>query len=85
MHYRRMFIVIALLALLSACTFVTPENAALLDTTAANARAYDKAVSADPATPANVKAWIHSDAGQWTNFANWANGRPATTQPATQP
>ena len=74
-------ILAVLVLLLAGCTFVRPNDATLIDTTAANARAYNAAVQADATIPAGVKTWIKSDAGQWTNFANWANGRPATTQP----
>ena len=77
----KLILLLAAVFLLASCTFVRPQDAALFDTEAANARAYSASVQGDTTVPAGVKAWIKSDAGQWTNAANWANGRPATTQP----
>ncbi len=78
---KRQIFVAAVILLLAGCVIVRPQDAALLDTTAANARAYAAAIQADATVPAGVKTWVKSDAAQWTNFSNWANGRPATTQP----
>ena len=76
--------VLVMLAMAS-CTVVRPSDASLLDTTASNARSFNGKVKDRADVPADVKTWINSDAAQWTYFADWANGRPPTTQPTTQP
>ena len=80
MKSRLMMLVAALT--LTACTFVTPQNAALLDTKAANARAMAKVAAADATAPAYLKSYTASDADTWTFFSDWANRRAPTTQPA---
>ena len=70
-----------LMLAMAGCTFVRPQDAALFDTNAANSRAFSNAVQADAAVPAYVKTWIKAEASIDTNTANWANGRPAATQP----
>ena len=66
---------------LAACTFVTPQNAALFDSKAANARALDRVVATRPDVPADVKTAIHLDANYHTYESDWANGRNPTEQP----
>ena len=69
--------------MLAGCTFVRPQDAATFDRIASNARAYSASVQGDATVPTGVQRWIKEDAAQWTNEANWANGRPATV--TTQP
>ena len=76
------FVMLVAALTLTACTFVTPQNAALLDTKAANARAMAKVAATDPAVPAYLKSYTASDADTWGFFADWANRRATTTQPA---
>ena len=68
---------------LGGCIAVTPQWAAKYDTDAANARAFDAKVQAmtQPVADADlaaIKRWSKADASEWTNTANWANGRPST-------
>ncbi|MDP2620988.1 MAG: hypothetical protein Q8P46_12575 [Hyphomicrobiales bacterium] len=60
---------------LAGCVVVRPADAALIDSTAANARAYAAAIAEHEDVPAGVRGWIDEDAVQWSSFADWANGR----------
>ena len=78
-------ILVAMLVLaITGCgPIVRPSDAALIDTSAANARAFNARVQADPAAPDYVKRWQKADTAQWNYLSDWANGRKpvAATQP----
>ena len=73
---------LVLMLAMAGCTFVRPQDAALMDSKAANARAMSKVIAADPAVPAYVKTYEQSNANTWTYFSDWGNGRQPTTQPS---
>lgn len=61
--------------LLGGCTIVRPFDQQLIDTQAANAKAYSGSVASDPKVPQDVQIWIAQDAAKWTSFSDWAHGR----------
>jgi hypothetical protein len=77
-----LYVVVTVAAgILSACTFVRPQDAALMDAKAANALAMSAAVATRPDVPQFLKDYTKSDANTWTYFSDWGNGRAPTTQP----
>jgi hypothetical protein len=78
----RSLYLLALALTMTCCTFVRPQDAALIDSKAANARAMAKTAAADSAVPAYLKTYTQSEANTWSFFSDWANGRSPTTQPS---